>query len=48
MGFETEADGMPSYMLPDKEPEVPESDLNLPAPPLGYAASAQGNPQVVA
>jgi len=32
MGDETEADGMPSYLQPDKEPDYSD-ELNLPAPP---------------
>jgi charged multivesicular body protein 5 len=43
MGLETESD-VPSYLLPDKEPEL-DSDMQLPAAPSGQAASAQGNPQ---
>lgn len=45
MGTETESEGMPSYLMPDKEPEM-DSDLNLPAAPSGHAASSQPNPQV--
>lgn len=44
MGLETESD-VPSYLLPDKEPEL-DSDMQLPAAPSGQAASAQANPQV--
>uniref|UniRef100_A0A1J3H651 Charged multivesicular body protein 5 n=2 Tax=Noccaea caerulescens TaxID=107243 RepID=A0A1J3H651_NOCCA len=33
MGDETEADGMPSYLQPDKEPDYYNDELNLPAPP---------------
>jgi len=43
MGLETESD-VPSYLLPDKEPEL-DSDMQLPAAPSGQAASAQANPQ---
>lgn len=32
MGNETEADGVPSYLQPDKEPDL-EDELNLPPPP---------------
>jgi charged multivesicular body protein 5 len=44
MGTETESEGMPSYLMRDKEPEM-DSDLNLPAAPSGHAASSQPNPQ---
>ncbi|KAK4435935.1 Vacuolar protein sorting-associated protein 60.2 [Sesamum alatum] len=36
MGFETEGDGVPAYLQPDKEPDV-EAELNLPSAPAGRA-----------
>ncbi|KAA0060755.1 charged multivesicular body protein 5 [Cucumis melo var. makuwa] len=41
MGFETEADGVPSYLQPDKESDF-EGELNLPAAPIGHAAVPAG------
>ncbi|TYK21411.1 charged multivesicular body protein 5-like [Cucumis melo var. makuwa] len=41
MGFETEADGVPSYLQPDKESNF-EGELNLPAAPIGHAAVPAG------
>ncbi|WOL01769.1 charged multivesicular body protein 5-like [Canna indica] len=38
MGAETESDAVPSYLQPDKEPDV-DSELNLPAAPIGNAAA---------
>lgn len=37
MGMETEGDGVPSYLQPDKESDF-ESELNLPSAPTGHAA----------
>lgn len=37
MGMETEADGVPSYLQPDKEPDL-DAELNLPSAPMGHAA----------
>lgn len=34
MGNETEADGVPSYLQPDKEPDL-DDELNLPPAPTG-------------
>lgn len=39
MGMETESDGMPSYLQPDKEPDL-DSELNLPSAPSGQAIPA--------
>ncbi|XP_042485745.1 vacuolar protein sorting-associated protein 60.2-like [Macadamia integrifolia] len=36
MGMETDSDGVPSYLQPDKESDV-ESELNLPSAPSGHA-----------
>ncbi|CAI0442349.1 unnamed protein product [Linum tenue] len=36
MGFETEADGVPSYLQPDKEQDL-DAELNLPTAPMGHA-----------
>lgn len=36
MGFETEADGVPSYLQPDKESDL-EGELHLPSAPTGHA-----------
>ncbi|KAF3788799.1 Charged multivesicular body protein 5 [Nymphaea thermarum] len=35
--MDTEADGVPTYLQPDKEPDV-EAELDLPAAPSGHAA----------
>ncbi|CAI0442348.1 unnamed protein product [Linum tenue] len=40
MGFETEADGVPSYLQPDKEQDL-DAELNLPTAPMGHAARPQ-------
>ena len=39
MGLETEADGVPSYLQPDKEPDL-DAELNLPSAPMGQTAPA--------
>ncbi|CAN6445490.1 unnamed protein product [Victoria cruziana] len=36
--MESEADGMPTYLQPEKEPDV-EAELDLPAAPSGHAAA---------
>lgn len=41
MGNETEADGVPSYLQPDKEPDL-EAELNLPPAPTGQTAVPPG------
>lgn len=41
MGFETESDGVPSYLQPDKESDY-DSELNLPAAPSGHAPIPAG------
>ncbi|KAF2321260.1 hypothetical protein GH714_037872 [Hevea brasiliensis] len=41
MGMETESDGVPSYLQPDKEPDL-ESEINLPSAPIGHAAAPVG------
>ena len=41
MGFETETDGVPSYLQPDKESDL-EGELNLPSAPTGHAAVPAG------
>jgi len=41
MGMETESDGVPSYLQPDKESDL-ESELNLPAAPVGQAVVPPG------
>ncbi|CAN6445489.1 unnamed protein product [Victoria cruziana] len=46
--MESEADGMPTYLQPEKEPDV-EAELDLPAAPSGHAAApARPAPQVSA
>lgn len=45
MGDETEADGMPSYLQPDKEPDY-NDDLNLPAPPNRQTGAPSSRVQV--
>ncbi|KAK6135949.1 hypothetical protein DH2020_030287 [Rehmannia glutinosa] len=39
MGFETEGDGVPSYLQPDKESDL-DAELNLPSAPSGPAGRA--------
>jgi hypothetical protein len=47
MAVETESDGVPSYLQPDKEPDF-DSELNLPSAPTGHAAPAgRANNQVL-
>jgi len=41
MGMETEADGVPSYLQPDKEHDL-DSELSLPSAPIGQAATPAG------
>lgn len=41
MGNETEADGVPSYLQPDKESDL-EAELNLPSAPSGQTAAPHG------
>ncbi|GER40096.1 charged multivesicular body protein [Striga asiatica] len=41
MGFETEGDGVPSYLQPDKEPDL-DGELNLPSAPTGRAQIPAG------
>jgi charged multivesicular body protein 5 len=43
MGMETEADGVPSYLQPDREPYL-DDELNLPSAPIGQAAVPAGRP----
>ncbi|CAL9055273.1 unnamed protein product [Musa banksii] len=38
MGAETESDAIPSYLQPDKEPDL-DAELNLPAAPTGNSAA---------
>ncbi|XP_027104709.2 vacuolar protein sorting-associated protein 60.2-like [Coffea arabica] len=51
MGMETESDGVPAYLQPDKEPNL-EEELNLPPAPTGHApvppgrANAQGEDEL--
>ncbi|KAL6518227.1 hypothetical protein OROMI_033928 [Orobanche minor] len=44
MEFETEGDGVPSYLQPDKEPDL-EAELNLPSAPSGHAPAGRANVQ---
>lgn len=44
MGLETESDGVPSYLQPDKEPDL-EGELNLPSAPSGHAPVPTTNNQ---
>ncbi|KAL1546102.1 vacuolar protein sorting-associated protein 60.1-like [Salvia divinorum] len=41
MGFETESDGVPSYLQPDKDSDL-DSELNLPSAPSGHAPFPAG------
>lgn len=46
MGMETESDGVPSYLQPDKEPDL-DAELNLPSAPMGHAEpGGRSNAQV--
>ncbi|KDP30308.1 hypothetical protein JCGZ_18215 [Jatropha curcas] len=47
MGMETEADGVPSYLQPDKEPDL-DAELNLPSAPTGNAAAPAGRNNALA
>ncbi|XP_052195940.1 vacuolar protein sorting-associated protein 60.2-like [Diospyros lotus] len=44
MGLETESDGVPSYLQPDKEPDL-EGELNLPSAPSGHTPVPTTNNQ---
>ncbi|OIW01737.1 hypothetical protein TanjilG_03875 [Lupinus angustifolius] len=44
MGDETEADGIPSYLQPDKEPDL-DAELKLPSAPAGHTAPGRSNAQ---
>ncbi|XP_009588727.1 vacuolar protein sorting-associated protein 60.2-like [Nicotiana tomentosiformis] len=39
--METEGEGVPSYLQPDKEPDL-DSELNLPSAPMGHAPTPAG------
>ncbi|KAM7532249.1 hypothetical protein LguiB_035659 [Lonicera macranthoides] len=41
MGLDTESDGVPSYLQPDKEPDF-DAELNLPSAPTGQSAVPAG------
>lgn len=41
MGMETEADGVPAYLQPEKEPDL-ESELSLPSAPTGHGPLPAG------
>ncbi|KAL6977085.1 hypothetical protein U1Q18_025879 [Sarracenia purpurea var. burkii] len=41
MGMETEGDGVPAYLQPDKEPDL-DAELNLPSAPTGHTAVPAG------
>ncbi|XP_048438874.1 vacuolar protein sorting-associated protein 60.1 isoform X1 [Pyrus x bretschneideri] len=41
MGMETEADGVPSYLQPDAEPDL-DAELRLPSAPTGHATAPAG------
>lgn len=45
MGLDTEADGVPTYLQPDKEPDL-DAELNLPSAPTGHAAVPAGRSDV--
>ncbi|KAF5200726.1 Charged multivesicular body protein 5-like [Thalictrum thalictroides] len=42
MGMETESDGVPSYLQPDKESDL-DAELNLPSAPSGHAVAPNRN-----
>ncbi|XP_050386130.1 vacuolar protein sorting-associated protein 60.1-like [Argentina anserina] len=41
MGMETESDGVPSYLQPDRESDL-DGELNLPSAPIGHAGVPAG------
>ncbi|CAN4126377.1 unnamed protein product [Withania somnifera] len=43
--MDTEAEGVPSYLQPDKEPDL-DAELSLPSAPTGHAPAGRANPQV--
>jgi len=45
MGSETQTDGVPAYLQPDKESDL-DSELSLPSAPSGHATVPQANPQI--
>ena len=45
MGTEMDADGVPSYLQPDKDHDV-EAELNLPSAPIGHATITAGRSNV--
>lgn len=45
MGDETEADGVPSYLQPDKHSDY-DDELNLPSVPIGQTGAPPGRVQV--
>ncbi|KAJ9685010.1 hypothetical protein PVL29_017153 [Vitis rotundifolia] len=47
MGTEMDADGVPSYLQPDKDHDV-EAELNLPSAPIGHATIPAGRSNVQA
>lgn len=47
MGTEMDADGVPSYLQPDKDHGV-EAELNLPSAPIGHATIPAGRSNVQA
>ena len=42
----SEADGVPSYLQPDKEELDLDAELNLPSAPIGNATAGRSNAQV--
>ncbi|XP_019079550.2 vacuolar protein sorting-associated protein 60.2 [Vitis vinifera] len=45
MGTEMDADGVPSYLQPDKDHDV-EAELNLPSAPIGHVTITAGRSNV--
>ncbi|KAL2492311.1 Uncharacterized protein Adt_27939 [Abeliophyllum distichum] len=45
MGMETEGDGVPSYLQPDKESDL-DAELNLPSAPTGHSPGGRTNGQL--
>jgi len=45
MSTETQTDGVPAYLQPDRESDL-DSELNLPSAPSGHATVPQANPQM--
>lgn len=47
MGMETESDGVPSYLQPEREESELDAELNLPSAPTGHAPMPAGASKVI-